>query len=79
MKSSTILIHLMFSSFICRRIGMENMSNGAVNYTFAIDLTDDSNVGSQEEVITLIAHSSLLFFVDGLIVITELLLAISYT
>jgi hypothetical protein len=58
---------------------MENMLNGAVNYTFAIDLTDDSNVGSQEEVITVIAHSSPSFFVDGLIVIAELLLAVSYT
>jgi hypothetical protein len=79
MKSSTILIHLMFSSFICRRIGMENMSNGVVNYTFGIDLTDDGNVGTQEEVITIIAHSLPSFFVDGLTIIAELLLAVSYT
>jgi hypothetical protein len=30
------------------------MSNGEVNYTFGIDLTDDCNVESQEEVITVI-------------------------
>jgi hypothetical protein len=58
---------------------MENMSNGVVNYTFGIDLTDDGNVGTQEEVITIIAHSLPSFFVDGLTIIAELLLAVSYT
>jgi hypothetical protein len=72
-------MHLMFSSFICHKIGMENMLNGAVNYTFGIDLTGDGNVENQEEVIIAIAHSSPSFFVDGLTVIAELLLAVSYS
>jgi hypothetical protein len=58
---------------------MENMSNGVVNYTFGIDLTDDSNVKSQEEVIIVIAHSSPSFFIDGLTIIAELLLVVSYS
>jgi hypothetical protein len=55
------------------------MSNGEVNYTSGIDLTNDYNVESQEEVIIIIAHSSSSYFVDGLTVIAELLLPDSYS
>jgi hypothetical protein len=55
------------------------MSNGEVNYTFGIDLTDDCNVKSHEEVITVIAHSASSYFVDELTIIAEFLLPDSYS